>query len=107
VSPAELERISLDVLSANAPLLGEDEEYWIVQIVTRGPGWWNVTVAGPPSVIVFTRPIKFDRFAKFHRQGAHVATPSIRHVPPECHDPKMKHYSHIDFCLAELEARRV
>ena len=105
VTPQELERISMDVLQANVHLLGENDEYWLQHIVTRGPGWYDVREAGPPTVIVFNRPIRFEGYAKFYKLGAHVVTPSIRHVPPQCHDPKMKNYSHIHFALADLEAK--
>jgi branched-chain amino acid aminotransferase len=41
------------------------------------------------------------------RDGAHVVTPSIRHVPPQCFDPKMKYRSRMHFFLADHEARLV
>ena len=105
ISEKALERISLEVLDANVHLLGENEEYWIQHIVTRGPGWWDVQEAGPPTVVVFNRPVKFDGYAKLYEEGAHVVTPSIRHVPPQCYDPKMKNYSHVHFSLADFEAK--
>ena len=107
VSKESLEEIALEVLEANVPLLGEHDDYWIQHIITRGPGWWDVLDAGPPSIIVFNRRIAFEGYAKFYDQGAHIVTPSIRHVPPQCHDPKMKNYSHIHFSLADMEAKQV
>ena len=41
------------------------------------------------------------------REGAHVVTPSIRHVPPQCFDPKMKYRSRMHYFLADHEARLV
>ena len=35
---------------------------------------------------------------------AHLVTPSIRHVPPQCYDPKVKYRSRMHFDLADLEA---
>ena len=107
LSKEELAKVSMEVLNANLHLLAENDEYWIIHIVTRGPGWWDVLEAGPPTVIVFTRPIRFDRYANLYRQGAHVVSTTTRHVPPECHDPKMKNYSHLHFSLAEFEAKQV
>ena len=40
-------------------------------------------------------------------EGAHVVTPSIRHVPPQCFDPKMKYRSRMHYYLADQEARLV
>ena len=39
--------------------------------------------------------------------GQHLVTPSIRHVPPQCYDPKMKYRSRMHFYLADQEARLV
>ena len=41
------------------------------------------------------------------RTGAHLVTPSIRHVPPQCYDPKMKYRSRMHYYLADQEARLV
>ena len=39
--------------------------------------------------------------------GAHLVTPSIRHVPPQCYDPKMKYRSRMHYYLADKEAQLV
>src|SRR5262249_8207647 len=39
--------------------------------------------------------------------GQHLVTPSVRHVPPQCLDPKIKHRSRLHFHLADQEARLV
>jgi branched-chain amino acid aminotransferase len=41
------------------------------------------------------------------REGAHVVTPSIRHIPPQCCDPKIKYRSRMHYYLADQEARLV
>src|SRR2546429_9604409 len=41
------------------------------------------------------------------RDGAHLVTPSVRHVPPQCYDPKMKYRSRMHYYLADQEARLV
>ena len=39
--------------------------------------------------------------------GAHVVTPSIRHVPPECLDPKTKNRSRLHWWLADQQTHAV
>jgi branched-subunit amino acid aminotransferase/4-amino-4-deoxychorismate lyase len=41
------------------------------------------------------------------QSGAHLVTPSIRHVPPQCLDPKIKCRSRMHYYLAEKEAQLV
>jgi branched-chain amino acid aminotransferase len=41
------------------------------------------------------------------REGAHLVTPSVRQVPPQCWDPGMKCRSRMHYYLADLEARQV
>jgi branched-chain amino acid aminotransferase len=54
-----------------------------------------------------TFPLPFNLWARKMREGAHVVTPSIRHVPPQCFDPKMKYRSRMHYHLADQEARLV
>src|SRR5947209_18839491 len=49
----------------------------------------------------------FEFWASKLDTGAHFVTPSIRHVPPQCYDPKMKYRSRMHFYLADQEARLV
>jgi branched-chain amino acid aminotransferase len=51
--------------------------------------------------------LPFDLWAAKMQHGAHVVTPSIRHVPPQCYDPKMKYRSRMHYFLADHEARLV
>jgi len=41
------------------------------------------------------------------RDGYHLVTPSIRHIPPECLDPKIKYRSRLHWHLAESQSRLV
>jgi len=40
-------------------------------------------------------------------EGAHVVTPSIRHIPPQCIDPKMKNRSRLHWFLADKQTHAV
>ncbi|HTU21629.1 MAG TPA: aminotransferase class IV [Gemmataceae bacterium] len=72
------------------------------------PGPTGETPVPPrPTVCVHTFPLPFEMWAKKMLSGAHVVTPSIRQVPPQCYDPKMKCRSRMHYYLAEQEARLV
>ena len=49
----------------------------------------------------------FELWAKKMQTAQHLVTPSIRHVPPQCYDPKMKYRSRMHYYLADQEARLV
>jgi branched-chain amino acid aminotransferase len=49
--------------------------------------------------------LPFELWAKRMQQGVRVFTPSIRHVPPQCYDPKIKYRSRMHYYLADQEAR--
>jgi branched-chain amino acid aminotransferase len=99
-SPEEMKRVTLDLLAMNAHLLGPHDDYSIGHFVSIGP-------SGQPTVIIFTQPVPFTRFAHQYQTGAHVVTPSIRQVPVQVLDPKLKTTSRMHFHLAEREARLV
>ncbi len=40
-------------------------------------------------------------------EGAHVVTPSIRHIPPQCIEPKMKNRSRLHWWLADKQSQAV
>jgi branched-chain amino acid aminotransferase len=40
-------------------------------------------------------------------EGAHVVTPSIRHIPPQCIEPKMKNRSRLHWFLADKQSQAV
>jgi branched-chain amino acid aminotransferase len=112
LTPAELERISRELVEANAKLIGPEDELGLIHFVTAGelPVYAGSAAAGStmkPTVCAHTFPLPFALWAKKMREGAQVVTPSIRHVPPQCFDPKMKYRSRMHYFLADHEARLV
>lgn len=107
MSPEEMEQISLKALDANIGFLKENDEYTITQIVTRGVNARSIIEAGPPTIIVYNKLIPFEHWARLYRTGKQLVTPSVRHVPPQCMDARLKTCSRLHFCLAELEAKQV
>lgn len=112
LTPQQFEQISRELLATNARLLAADQELGLIHFVTAGE---NPVYAGSaatsgmtrPTVCMHTFPLPFHLWAPKMRDGAHVVTPSIRHVPPQCFDPKMKYRSRMHYHLADQEARLV
>lgn len=106
LTPAEMLAISEEVVQRNAHLREAVGDFTVTQFVTRGPGRWAHN-AGPPTVCVKVAPIHFDRFAHYYTEGAHGVITRTRSYSSQSLDPKVKHYSRMNFNLAELEAADV
>ena len=98
--------VSEEVIRRNEHLRADMGDFALWQFVTRGPGRWTRD-AGPPAVCVKVGPIDFGRFARFYRPGAHAVVARTRSYPAEVLDPKVKHFSRMNFNLAELEVADV
>src|SRR4051812_1229127 len=112
LSKAELEGISHELAARNARLLDGAGELGLIQFVTAGEYATYAGLAGrpartTPTVCVHTFPLPFELWAQKMQSGAHLVTPSVRHVPPQCYDPKMKCRSRMHYYLADQEARLV
>jgi branched-chain amino acid aminotransferase len=106
LSAQEMLDISEEVITRNEPLREAVGDFTVTQFVTRGPGRWTHQ-AGPPAVCVKVAPIAFERFARFYSEGAHGVITRTRSYSAASLDPKVKHYSRMNFNLAELEAADV
>lgn len=100
------------LIDHNAPLIPDDEELGVVHFVTPGetPVYAGSAAGGArttPTVCIHSFPLPFEFWAAKMESGAHVVTPSIRHVPPQCYDPKMKYRSRMHYYLADKEAQLV
>ena len=103
LSEDEMVDISEEVVQRNEHLRADVGDFTVKQFVTRGPGR-NSRTAGPPTVCVSVAAIAFSNHAKLYDQGAHGVIARTRSYPNESLDPKVKHYSRMNFNLADLEA---
>src|SRR5690606_17770630 len=60
-----------------------------------------------PTVCIHSFKTPLRRWKQLFTDGAHVVTPSIRHLPPQCIDPKTKHRSRFHWFLADQQSRNV
>ncbi len=100
------EAMTLELLERNEPLRGQGNDYLVNQFVSRGNGG-RANDPVPPTVGIRVQPINFAGYARFYRTGAHVVIPRTRSYSAQSLDPKVKHYSRLNFALAELEATDV
>jgi branched-subunit amino acid aminotransferase/4-amino-4-deoxychorismate lyase len=112
MSIAELAETLRKLVAHNAALVEPDEELGLVVFVTAGEyptyaGGAAGNVRTTPTVCAHTFPLPFELWAAKLQTGVHLVTPSIRHVPPQCYDPKMKCRSRMHYYLADQEARLV
>lgn len=105
----ELAAASRELAAKNAALLPPGGELSLVHFCTAGE--LSIYAGGPvgrpgqATVCAHTFPLPFAMWSKKMRDGVHLVTPSIRHVPPQCFDPKMKCRSRMHYYLADQEAR--
>src|SRR5205085_12131861 len=108
----QLADVSRELVAHNARLLGDGDELGLIHFVTAGEFPTYAGMAGraartTPTVCAHTFPMPFELWAKKMQTGTHLVTPSIRHVPPQCYDPKMKYRSRMHYYLGDHEARLV
>ena len=103
----DMERITLETVEANEELRRqENDDYMITQIVTRGEGG-SVVNPSSPNVSIWIDPIAFARYSPLYQEGAHAVVTKTRSYSSEQIDPKVKHYSRLNFVLADMEAADV
>ena len=112
MSPNDLAGIVERVTAHNAALLHPDDELGVVIFITAGEfpiyaGGAAASARLQPTVCVHSFPLPYELWAAKLETGQHLVTPSIRHVPPQCYDPKMKYRSRMHYYLGDQEARLV
>ena len=105
LSPEEMTRITEEAVSRNEGQRAEVGDYTYTQFVTRGTG--GVNEPGNPTVCVRVTSVSFGRSAKAYTTGVHGVITRTRSYAPEALDPKIKHWSRMNFVLADLEANDV
>jgi len=104
--------MSRELVRANLRWIGPSEELGLIHFVTAGElpvyaGGAGASGPAHPTFCAHTFPLPFQLWRQGMATGVHVVTPAIRHVPPQCYDPKMKYRSRMHYFLADQEARLV
>ena len=106
VSPAEMTRITEDVLARNLHLLDKDDDYWVSQRITRGVDDVDYVPKGV-NVIVECLPLPLKPRAALFRDGIKVIVPSVRRAPPEVISPRAKTHNYLNMIVAEQEVKAI
>lgn len=109
LSKSEVMEIGEQLIAHNARLIGDGDELGLIHFATPGEyrtyaGSAGGTATSRPTFVMHTFPLPWEIWANKVARGAHVVTPSIRHVPPQCIDPKIKYRSRMHYYLADKEA---
>jgi branched-subunit amino acid aminotransferase/4-amino-4-deoxychorismate lyase len=113
ISAEETASITEELVRHNSQVAGADAELAVVYFITPGE---NLVYAGSaaaggtkltPTYCIHSFPMPFQLFRRFFETGLHLVTPSTRHVPAQCVDPKIKNRSRLHWWLAEQEAHLV
>jgi len=101
ISEEKMADLTQQVLEANLHLLGENDDYWVMQRISRG----IATDGGyKPTIVIECRPLPWGR-AKFYKQGVEVITPSVRRTPPQSLSPRAKMHNYLNMVIADLEVK--
>jgi branched-chain amino acid aminotransferase len=112
LTPADILAKTQELIAANGSRLSEGEDLGIVHFVTAGenPIYAGSAAAGvrlSPTVCIHSFPLPFAAWRHLFTEGAHVVTPSVRHVPPQCLDPKTKNRSRLHWFIADQQSQAV
>lgn len=99
----EMADVTMRVLDHNLKVLGENEDYWVSQRVSRG----SRTPKGlsGPTVVIECFPLPLRARAHLYRDGLQLVTPSIRRTPPESQSPRAKVHNYVNIVQADLEVK--
>ncbi len=111
-SQGEMRAKTQELIAANCRLIQPGEDLGVIHFITPGE---NRIYAGSaassarltPTLCIHSFPLPFSAWRHLFTEGAHVVTPAIRHVPPQCLDPKTKNRSRLHWWLADQQTHNV
>ncbi len=102
LTPEEMTRATLDTVSANAL-----KDVYIRLVVSRGKGDLGIDPDKCPKATVI---IIVDKIAlypeEFYETGISLVTASVRRIPSQCLDPRIKSLNYLNNILAKIEAKK-
>ena len=107
LSADEVIAISHEVLDRNCHLLGESDDYWVGQRVSRGtdvPGG-DIAAHSGPNVIVECTPLPLGPRARVFRDGIDIIVPSVRRTAPDALSPNAKTHNYLNLIMGDLEVK--
>ncbi len=107
MSADEMEALTLELVERNRPAYEEGEEFRINHWVTRGGGVSSAATHthGAHTVVIFTLPMDYSRYAQGYREGVPSVVTGVRRIPPECVEPRAKVGGKMNHVQAEFQAQ--
>ena len=107
VSADKMEALTMELIERNRPAYEDGEEFRINHWVTRGGGVSSSAThtRGAHTVVIFTLPMDYSRYARGYREGVPSIVAGVRRVPPECVEPRAKVGNKMNHVQAEFQAQ--
>lgn len=106
INSEEMVAVSEQLILLNEPARAIAGDWYVWQAVTRGIAETRAAVS-TPTVLIMTKPVPWEPWGTYYAHGAHAVITRTRAYSSEALEPKIKHYSRMNFNIAELEARDV
>jgi branched-chain amino acid aminotransferase len=102
LSPEEMTQAVLETVAAN-----EKRNAYIRLVVSRGPGDLGIDPANcsEATVVIICAQIKLYA-QEFYNNGVPIVTSSVRRIPIQCLDPRVKSLNYLNNIMAKLDARQ-
>ncbi len=112
VSAGEITQLASEIVRHNSQLISTHQELSLVMSATPGRLGYYLGESGgigdgPATFLMHTFPMDFGRYRHLFSEGARLVIPSVRHVPPECVEPRIKQRSRMHWWLADQQAKQV
>ncbi len=103
LSPDELTQLTLDTVAANGM-----RNCYVRLVISRGRGDLGIDPDNckRATVVIIVDTIKLYP-QDFYEKGISLITASIRRIPAQCLDPRIKSLNYLNNILAKIEAKRV
>lgn len=98
-----------EVVRRNRPLLGENEDYWVSQRISRGvmPVDGEPPIQDGPTVVIECTPLPLRARAGMFRDGIEAVIAPLKRVPPESLSPNAKVNNYMNAMLAQREVTAI
>ena len=109
LSPEEVSKISLEVYKRNKENLHPDDDFYVVQRVSRGAMPSLPSPPTKPTVLIncaYLSP-QYERMARYYQEGVQMVVANTRAIPPQCFDQKIKNSNRFCNASADFEAKMI
>lgn len=97
------------VVTLNRPFLGENEDYWVSQRISRGVPALDgePPIQDGPTIVIECTPLPLRARAPMFRDGIDAVIAPLRRVPPDALSPNAKTNNYMNAMLAQREVTAV